>query len=323
LFEPLRHILAVGESLMMDCNLLVEKKPLEKPGDYARRLNKAGMCDNDARESLPQTAIFGIVMDHFKKERTDVRVPKALFIVHDGARADLLGHIRGMEDSGINELRAHGGKLYHMYTGGSMIYCKQKTSTNPAFITMVTGKWMKEKDGSGHGVLQGGMPPKPIEPKSFFTVLLENGLTNQTVFTASWGGHFEDGDSYLRAERDALAAKNLRARWRYASNNAEIFSASLEEIARPDAGLVMLSLEYCDGAGHRTGFGNHNPEYAESIKLSERDAYRLIKAVKARPTYDGEDWLIIITSDHGGNGTWHDTYMVARQVFFAVNKAIL
>jgi predicted AlkP superfamily pyrophosphatase or phosphodiesterase len=321
LLEPLRRALAFGESLMMDGNLFVEKKPLEKPGDYARRLNRQGACDNDARQSLPQTAIFGIVTEHFRQKRADGRAPKALIVVHDGARADLLGRLEGMEDSGVNALRAEGGRLYHMYTGGSMYFCRQKTSTNPAFATIVTGKWVAEKDGTGHGVTQNGVR-KPVEPKSFFTVLLEEGLAEQTVFAASWGGHFKSGDAHLAAEREALAEKGLNARWAFAENDAETLARALEEIRDPGAGLVMVSLEHCDHAGHSKGYGNHIPAYVESIRTSERDAYKLIQAVKERPAYDEEDWLLIVTSDHGGNGTWHDTYMVARQVFFATNKPL-
>ena len=47
----------------------------------------------------------------------------------------------------------------------------------------------------------------------------------------------------------------------------------------------------------------------------------MINAIRARPAYDNEDWLIIITSDHGGFATGHGPqFATARQVFIVANK---
>jgi hypothetical protein len=46
--------------------------------------------------------------------------------------------------------------------------------------------------------------------------------------------------------------------------------------------------------------------------------------VKARPGYAGEDWLLIITSDHGGTHRGHgNQFAETRQVFLASNKRLL
>ena len=50
----------------------------------------------------------------------------------------------------------------------------------------------------------------------------------------------------------------------------------------------------------------------------------IIEAVEARKTYDTEDWLIIITTDHGGNGTGHGgPSFEERMTFIISNKTIL
>ena len=49
---------------------------------------------------------------------------------------------------------------------------------------------------------------------------------------------------------------------------------------------------------------------------------KLIEAVKARPTYETEDWLILITSDHGGYVRGHGgSTLMERMMFIVTNKA--
>ena len=50
----------------------------------------------------------------------------------------------------------------------------------------------------------------------------------------------------------------------------------------------------------------------------------IIEAVEARKTYDTEDWLILITTDHGGSGTGHGgPSFEERMTFIISNKTIL
>ena len=63
----------------------------------------------------------------------------------------------------------------------------------------------------------------------------------------------------------------------------------------------------------------HTIEYVECNNYKET-----IDAIKARETYDTEDWLIIITSDHGGFGTKHGKASIQERMTFIVsNKEFL
>ena len=46
----------------------------------------------------------------------------------------------------------------------------------------------------------------------------------------------------------------------------------------------------------------------------------IISAVESRPTYALEDWLIIITSDHGGFNTGHGAFTIQERMTFYVVK---
>ena len=60
-----------------------------------------------------------------------------------------------------------------------------------------------------------------------------------------------------------------------------------------------------DGAGHGTGFSATNPVYLAAIEASDLYVGQMLTAILDRPTFAIEDWLIVVTTDHGGLGTGH------------------
>jgi len=329
LLEPIRYVLAVLESVVVFVGALFSTGQLTMPGDYLTQLNRMGIFENRAQESLPQTDIYDIILAHFENPE-EGKAPKCLLVGYDGARADALqrtvlpGIWMDVSESGVRALLDGGGAVYNMYTGGPLLnpFLWQDTSTAPGWTTMLTGCWAKEKGEGGHGVSANGIN-KPAEPKLIFTQLLEAELLEQTALVVSWGGHFvSEGASYKNDIAYCLE-EDLNAKWVTLGSDALVFERTLAEVREPGAGMVMCILEYCDSAGHGTGFGLQNPDYQQAIIDSERDGYRLIQAVMARDTYDQEDWLILITSDHGGAFTGHGQQFAAmRQVFLATNKPL-
>ena len=72
-----------------------------------------------------------------------------------------------------------------------------------------------------------------------------------------------------------------------------------------DYDLHFVHLDDVDGAGHRFGFDPEKTEYLEAIRVADGYLSRLLAALARRATRDQEDWLIVVTSDHGGVGTSH------------------
>ena len=76
-----------------------------------------------------------------------------------------------------------------------------------------------------------------------------------------------------------------------------------------------------DATGHGKGFTHNNPEYQEAFRTGDAYAYEDISAIYERATFDTEDRLIIITSDHGSIGTDHGGSSIQeRMTFVAMNK---
>lgn len=71
----------------------------------------------------------------------------------------------------------------------------------------------------------------------------------------------------------------------------------------PDAGLFFL--EELDSFGHYCGYYPTSEDYQESYTASDARFGRVLAAIKSRPTFAKEDWMIVFTSDHGGKLLGH------------------
>ena len=73
----------------------------------------------------------------------------------------------------------------------------------------------------------------------------------------------------------------------------------------PATDAVMMFYSDTDVAGHAFGFDPTAPGYLNAIAVADGRIGQVMNAMAARPTFADEDWLVIITSDHGGLGTGH------------------
>jgi hypothetical protein len=321
-FEPARRLFGLIESLVLALVVLIGVRQPTQVGDYKTFLNKSGVFENTAQQSLPQTATHDIVMNHFTKARGDGKIPKCLIIGYDGARADALLQTANDPQGGSHALKEAGGKIYQMYAGGKFPRF-QRTKTACGWTSLLTGKWRIERDGTGHGIANNGHSKKdPEKPKLLFNSLLElpNSPVKKTAMVTSWDGHFSTPNaSYVR---DVAYGKEhgLGAAYIKTDTDEETFDRTKEEILG-GVDFALSILEYCDHAGHGSGFGNQNPDYVQAMKDAEHAAWQLIQTVQARPGYAKEDWLILITSDHGGFAKQHNgQFAVERQIFLASNQ---
>jgi hypothetical protein len=69
--------------------------------------------------------------------------------------------------------------------------------------------------------------------------------------------------------------------------------------------LLFLHFDDCDHAGHATGYGPENPDYIAAVEGVDANVATVIDGVLARPTYGDEEWMFVLVTDHGGEGTNH------------------
>ena len=101
------------------------------------------------------------------------------------------------------------------------------------------------------------------------------------------------------------------------ANDEETASALVERLAHDDFSLVVAAFTGMLDAGRNGGFSAENPNYVGA--LDKIDAYigTVLDCIKARENYYYEDWLVIVSSNHGGtmDGHYNGTSDEERNIF--------
>jgi predicted AlkP superfamily pyrophosphatase or phosphodiesterase len=110
-----------------------------------------------------------------------------------------------------------------------------------------------------------------------------------SLFDATKGSRFlVDGDAqgYERADKEvARAATTL-----FANENPDIVFAYFGNV---------------DMLGHGYGFHPKSYKYTNGIETVDTYIGEMLDALRQRQTYANEDWLIVVCTDHGGQGRDH------------------
>lgn len=263
---------------------------------YLDRVERQASFANTQENLLPQTIVYQAVEEFFNESLPDGKThKKALVVGYDGYRADGLKNILGT--GGAVEQTGKAGGLYLTYAGGVKGADEQRTETAPGWTSILTGQWQDKTGVSDNGQV------KHAEVKTFLTDLAQKNKAVSFIF--SWDGHkgTYSGD-ITQAQRN-----NLPVSYLYTQGDAQTQDAALQSVTKnadedktalQDPDLIFLIYEHTDHAGHSTGYGNQNPAYVQACREVDTWAAGLLEAIAQRDSYDEEDWLILITTDHGG-----------------------
>lgn len=290
---------------------------------YRKAVADISVYSNTIETAVPQTEMYRFIDEHFKSELPEGKTEKkAIVIGYDGCRADALQKIDDEHDSAIMALLAEeNGNAFISYCGGvnyPMINT-QETSTAPGWCSMLTGAWADVHGITGNSIV------KSNEHLTLLTTLVEDGTIDDSAFYVSWGGHFSGDDSTYRDEKAYIEENDLDVNFLCANDDDGTKANTLADVSRADCSDFIFSIfEYPDHIGHSVTFSPYNKDYTNAFYDAEATALEIINTIKARPTYDTEDWLIIITSDHGGSSLGHGgVTIMERMTFVVANKEVL
>ncbi len=287
--------------------------------DFEQELLSLDMMDNTWQTAVSQTEIYNIVKDHFASPLPEGKTAKkAIVIGYDGCRVDTFRLLANSKRSAINTLLADGGQAVFCYAGG-VNYPEeniQATSTAPGWCSMLTGVL-----SDVHKITNNNMT-KEIEPKTLVLSLPEDGTVKKSSFYVSWSGHFVEKDSTYIGEKRYAKENKINAHYVYGFFDSVTRSNVLRDLKNTKNGsdFIFLTLEYTDHEGHSTGFTPTNPRYVSAFRNAEATGCDFIEAIKNRATYDTEDWLILITTDHGGIGGGHGGPSFEERITFIVSN---
>lgn len=94
--------------------------------------------------------------------------------------------------------------------------------------------------------------------------------------------------------------KNADANQIFNDDDAAVKNATVNELKREDASVVLAEFNGINRAGAQYGYDNSVVEYKQSILTADGYIGELMAALKDRPQYSNENWLVIIASNQGG-----------------------
>ena len=271
--------------------------------------------ENTVETAIAQTELYAVINEHFNSELPEGKTEKkAIIIGYDGCRADILAEMKE-ENSAISALLQDGASINLTYCGG-VNYPEintQDTSTAPGWCSILTGQW-----ADVHGIT-GNSITKTMDTKTLMTSLTEEKVIDSASFFTRWAGHFTNEDSTYLLEKQYCENNNLNVAFNKCENDAASHEAVLQEVEKADCSdFIFVIYEPTDSVGHNKGFTFNNPKYKEAFLQCEAYGYETLSAIKDRDTYESEDWLVIVTSDHGGLKLGHGKESIQERMTFAV-----
>lgn len=289
--------------------------------DYRTQIGNMQIFSNTLDEEMPQTIIHKLVTDHLNAPLPEGKTKKkVIFIGYDGFRSDGLENIMNNKDSAVMYIKNQGG-LYHTFSGGVTGVNEQATSTSPSWMAMLTGGWASYNGVSDNSQM------KNEDAETILTYALKNGYS--ASFTTSWREHTEL--SY-RPDIENSIINHQNAEYTHQIDDTGTYYQILKYVSKPegvektpteDPDVIFFTLEFTDHEGHNTGFGNDNENYKKACVDADSYGYSIIKTIENRATFAEEDWLIIISTDHGGTKFGHGGQTnYERMTWLACNKPI-
>ncbi|MEL6393358.1 MAG: alkaline phosphatase family protein, partial [Bacteroidota bacterium] len=104
------------------------------------------------------------------------------------------------------------------------------------------------------------------------------------------------------------------------STDQQVEDEAVNYLATTDVDWLFLHFDDVDIAGHTVGFSPTVSQYIQQIEEVDAHIGQIMAALTSRPNYANEDWLIIMTPDHGGIGFSHGgTSPEERRMFSVVS----
>lgn len=157
-----------------------------------------------------------------------------------------------------------------------------------------------------------------INYPSFFKRIKRSLPEARTVSAVSWKPIHDqiiaDQDITLKISPDGA---------NYAERDAKVEAAIIDELANKNPDVLFCYFGNVDAAGHSTNFKPTTPTYLAAIKETDQRVGRVLAALRSRSNYKNEDWLIVVSTDHGGDGSHGGSSYPEQNAFIILNnKAI-
>jgi len=228
--------------------------------------------------------------------------PKAVFIVIDGIPADFLEQT---PTPNIDAISAAGGYTRSWVGGTIGSETESPTVSAVGYMSLVTGVWSNK-----HNVRDNDVEAPDYRYWDIFRIAKAQDPSLRTAVFSTW---LDNRTKLLGDGLDAAGGRKIDHHVdgleldtsRFPHDDASDYIRDIDAVVAAEAtryirdegpDLTWVYLQYTDDVAHYFG---DSPEFAAAVGLMDRYVGEIWSAVREREEKFGEDWLIVVTSDHG------------------------
>lgn len=218
---------------------------------------------------------------------------KLLILGIDGCRPDALLKCRAPN---IRALAENGTYTWYALS-------RPPTKSGPCWSSIFTGVWNDK-----HCVTDNTFANQRFD---LYPMLFNRMNNADPSFYSGWFVYWPDLDTAMPHSADVSSGG-----W----SDPKTLEAAIGLLENGDPDALFVQFGAIDGVGHASGFDPDGPEYLAAIEEADGRVGEVLSAMKSRPGYLNEHWMVVALSDHGGFGSHHGGSTIEEmRTFFIVS----
>lgn len=214
---------------------------------------------------------------------------RVLFIGLDGTRGSVMNHPSVLTPN-LDFLKSEGLYSDRVQTGDVSV-------SGPGWSNNLTGVWRDKHNVSNNTVRTNRYGTAPYINGADFPDFIGRLESLNSNYVTGWINSWD--------QLELMAGRNAADHHFYQQYNVNGDFDSVEQgrnmLTSFDMHAMFFYFAMIDIAGHRHGFHRTIDEYVSAIERVDLQIGQLLNAVQSRPDYEHENWLIVVTTDHGGS----------------------
>lgn len=238
----------------------------------------------------------------FSDISTQAKTRKALYVIMDGVSSEFLNQTRPATIFDI----AHTGSYAHAYAGGEIGALSQSPTISAiGYANILTGTWMNKHNVRGNDSIRTNYNYWSLfriakaQKRNVTTALFSGWTDNRTLLVGA--GRPETGNLkidyvYDGYDHDTVNYPKKPMALEVYDYDSVVCKRAAECVREKAPDLSWVYMWYTDDAFHITGYSTFSENY---LHRADRLLKQIWDAIRYREEHFDEEWLLIVTTDHG------------------------